>query len=328
MSPGRRRAALGPPAAPEPSVLGARFWRAVRLPVPRREGGPAQRLDLGGRRAAMASPPLAAAAAVGSGGEASSGSEETGTEPPGRDLAALFEQAAERLPSLLPTASKEQLLYLYARYKQVRRDRGGPARPGPTRGLSPGAPRPSVGQSWGPGRRSGTGTGPVREWPGLGLSRPRACVATTRNVTTPSGKSCVGGCGRGGCGELSGQHKVWHRQIHLWRRQTKPGRERVLPNSSRSLPFLASPPRPVRTAPTPHRSPLLRRRRFGCRGLRGGAKAGVGVEDLAFVVGCDRSPVGWWSVRVATESSQSDLMGKYSCLTSVCQAPCVRWVMR
>lgn len=193
MSPGRRRAALGPPAAPEPSVLGARFWRAVRLPVPRREGGPAQRLDLGGRRAAMASPPLAAAAAVGSGGEASSGSEETGTEPPGRDLAALFEQAAERLPSLLPTASKEQLLYLYARYKQVRRDRGGPARPGPTRGLSPGAPRPSVGQSWGPGRRSGTGTGPVREWPGLGLSRPRACVATTRNVTTPSGKSCVGG---------------------------------------------------------------------------------------------------------------------------------------
>uniref|UniRef100_A0A8B9RUX4 Acyl-CoA-binding domain-containing protein 6 n=1 Tax=Accipiter nisus TaxID=211598 RepID=A0A8B9RUX4_9AVES len=68
----------------------------------------------------MASPPLAAAAAVGSGGEASSGSEETGTEPPGRDLAALFEQAAERLPALLPTASKEQLLYLYARYKQVK----------------------------------------------------------------------------------------------------------------------------------------------------------------------------------------------------------------
>ncbi|KAM9619563.1 acyl-CoA-binding domain-containing protein 6 isoform 2-T2 [Morphnus guianensis] len=70
----------------------------------------------------MASPPLAAAAAaaVGSGGEASSGSEETGTAPPGRDLAALFEQAAERLPALLPTASKEQLLYLYARYKQVK----------------------------------------------------------------------------------------------------------------------------------------------------------------------------------------------------------------
>ncbi|NWT72664.1 ACBD6 protein, partial [Prunella himalayana] len=37
-----------------------------------------------------------------------------------RDLPALFEQAAERLPSLLPAASKEQLLYLYARYKQVK----------------------------------------------------------------------------------------------------------------------------------------------------------------------------------------------------------------
>ncbi|KAM6079749.1 acyl-CoA-binding domain-containing protein 6 isoform 1-T1 [Theristicus caerulescens] len=70
----------------------------------------------------MASPPLAAvaAAAAGSGGEASSGSEETGAAPPGRDLAALFEQAAERLPALLPAASKEQLLYLYARYKQVK----------------------------------------------------------------------------------------------------------------------------------------------------------------------------------------------------------------
>ncbi|XP_072723871.1 acyl-CoA-binding domain-containing protein 6 isoform X1 [Ciconia boyciana] len=71
----------------------------------------------------MASPPLAAAvvaAATGSGGETSSGSEETGTVPPGRDLAALFEQAAERLPALLPAASKEQLLYLYARYKQVK----------------------------------------------------------------------------------------------------------------------------------------------------------------------------------------------------------------
>ncbi|XP_064310586.1 acyl-CoA-binding domain-containing protein 6 isoform X2 [Phalacrocorax carbo] len=66
----------------------------------------------------MASPPLAAAA--GSGGEASSGSEETGTAPPGRDLAEQFEQAAQRLPALLPAASKEQLLYLYARYKQVK----------------------------------------------------------------------------------------------------------------------------------------------------------------------------------------------------------------
>ncbi|XP_053929197.1 acyl-CoA-binding domain-containing protein 6 isoform X2 [Cuculus canorus] len=54
------------------------------------------------------------------GSEGSSGGEDTGTEPPGRDLAALFEQAAERLPALLPAASKEQLLYLYARYKQVK----------------------------------------------------------------------------------------------------------------------------------------------------------------------------------------------------------------
>ncbi|XP_050162807.1 acyl-CoA-binding domain-containing protein 6 isoform X2 [Myiozetetes cayanensis] len=63
----------------------------------------------------MASPPLSAAG--GSGAEHSSGSE---AAPPGRDLPALFEQAAERLPALLPAASKEQLLYLYARYKQVK----------------------------------------------------------------------------------------------------------------------------------------------------------------------------------------------------------------
>lgn len=68
----------------------------------------------------MASPPLSAAG--GSGGELSSGSEPAAALP-ARDLPALFEQAAERLPSLLPAASKEQLLYLYARYKQVRRDR-------------------------------------------------------------------------------------------------------------------------------------------------------------------------------------------------------------
>ncbi|XP_059710733.1 acyl-CoA-binding domain-containing protein 6 isoform X2 [Haemorhous mexicanus] len=68
----------------------------------------------------MASPPLSAAG--GSGGELSSGSEAaaTGAALPDRDLPALFEQAAERLPSLLPAASKEQLLYLYARYKQVK----------------------------------------------------------------------------------------------------------------------------------------------------------------------------------------------------------------
>ncbi|XP_042675258.1 acyl-CoA-binding domain-containing protein 6 isoform X2 [Centrocercus urophasianus] len=62
----------------------------------------------------MASPPLAA----GSGGEGSSGS--AGPDPSDRQLSTLFEQAAERLPALLPSASKEQLLYLYARYKQVK----------------------------------------------------------------------------------------------------------------------------------------------------------------------------------------------------------------
>ncbi|XP_061859717.1 acyl-CoA-binding domain-containing protein 6 isoform X2 [Colius striatus] len=82
--------------------------------------GTGARTHLGGWRAAMASPPLAAAAVAGSGGEESSGSEETATVPPGRDLSSLFEQAAERLPALLPTASKEQLLYLYGRYKQVK----------------------------------------------------------------------------------------------------------------------------------------------------------------------------------------------------------------
>ncbi|XP_015725268.1 acyl-CoA-binding domain-containing protein 6 isoform X1 [Coturnix japonica] len=62
----------------------------------------------------MASPPLAA----GSGGEGSSGS--PGPDPSERQLSELFEQAAERLPALLHGASKEQLLYLYARYKQVK----------------------------------------------------------------------------------------------------------------------------------------------------------------------------------------------------------------
>ncbi|XP_052522045.1 acyl-CoA-binding domain-containing protein 6 isoform X2 [Tympanuchus pallidicinctus] len=62
----------------------------------------------------MASPPLAA----GSGGEGSSDS--AGPDPSDRQLSTLFEQAAERLPALLPSASKEQLLYLYARYKQVK----------------------------------------------------------------------------------------------------------------------------------------------------------------------------------------------------------------
>eukprot|EP00075_Anas_platyrhynchos_P029297 XP_027318550.1 acyl-CoA-binding domain-containing protein 6 isoform X2 [Anas platyrhynchos] len=67
----------------------------------------------------MASP----SGAAGSGAEGSSG-DSGGSEPAGghhhHHLPALFEQAAERLPGLLGAASKEQLLYLYARYKQVK----------------------------------------------------------------------------------------------------------------------------------------------------------------------------------------------------------------
>lgn len=67
----------------------------------------------------MASP----SGAAGSGAEGSSG-DSGDSEPAGgqhqQHLPALFEQAAERLPGLLGAASKEQLLYLYARYKQVR----------------------------------------------------------------------------------------------------------------------------------------------------------------------------------------------------------------
>lgn len=37
----------------------------------------------------------------------------------GEDLEIEFEAAADRLPSLVQNASREQLLYLYARYKQV-----------------------------------------------------------------------------------------------------------------------------------------------------------------------------------------------------------------
>lgn len=119
-------------------------------------GGP------GRARAAMASPPLSAAG--GSGGELSSGSEAaaTGAALPDRDLPALFEQAAERLPSLLPTASKEQLLYLYARYKQVRRDRrtGSAGRAGGEsgavpRGAGPGLCRAHGHRSCGPKCGSG-----------------------------------------------------------------------------------------------------------------------------------------------------------------------------
>uniref|UniRef100_A0A674JX60 Acyl-CoA-binding domain-containing protein 6 n=1 Tax=Terrapene triunguis TaxID=2587831 RepID=A0A674JX60_9SAUR len=55
-----------------------------------------------------------------SGGEPSSGEESAGPEEEARALAEQFERAAERLPGLMQAASREQLLYLYARYKQVK----------------------------------------------------------------------------------------------------------------------------------------------------------------------------------------------------------------
>ncbi|XP_041612147.1 acyl-CoA-binding domain-containing protein 6 isoform X3 [Vulpes lagopus] len=76
----------------------------------------------------MASPFLTAGATTGdSGGELSSG-DDSGeveslqspeTETSG-SLAELFEQAAAHLQGLVQVASREQLLYLYARYKQVK----------------------------------------------------------------------------------------------------------------------------------------------------------------------------------------------------------------
>lgn len=68
----------------------------------------------------MASPLLPSGATTGdSGGELSSGDDPAAAEAP-RGLAELFEQAAAHLPGLLRVASREQLLYLYARYKQVK----------------------------------------------------------------------------------------------------------------------------------------------------------------------------------------------------------------
>ncbi|XP_048716274.1 acyl-CoA-binding domain-containing protein 6 isoform X3 [Lepidochelys kempii] len=60
------------------------------------------------------------ASAGNSGGEPSSGEESGGPEEEARALAEQFERAAERLPGLMQAASREQLLYLYARYKQVK----------------------------------------------------------------------------------------------------------------------------------------------------------------------------------------------------------------
>lgn len=75
----------------------------------------------------MASPFLPAGAALGdSGGELSSGDESGDAEGLGNpemgasgNLAELFEKAAAHLQGLVQVASREQLLYLYARYKQV-----------------------------------------------------------------------------------------------------------------------------------------------------------------------------------------------------------------
>lgn len=77
----------------------------------------------------MASPFLPAGAATGcdSGGELSSGDESGEAEflehpeiRAPRNLAALFDKAAAHVQGLVQVASREQLLYLYARYKQVR----------------------------------------------------------------------------------------------------------------------------------------------------------------------------------------------------------------
>lgn len=90
---------------------------------------------------AMASPFLPAGAATGcdSGGELSSGDESGEAEFLGhpeirapRNLAALFDKAAAHVQGLVQVASREQLLYLYARYKQVRS--GGGGRGGPQLG--------------------------------------------------------------------------------------------------------------------------------------------------------------------------------------------------
>ncbi|XP_063095933.1 acyl-CoA-binding domain-containing protein 6 isoform X4 [Cavia porcellus] len=76
----------------------------------------------------MATPFVTAGAVTGhSGGELSSGDDSGDVEMPqtpeteaSRSLTELFEKAAAHLQGLIQVASREQLLYLYARYKQVR----------------------------------------------------------------------------------------------------------------------------------------------------------------------------------------------------------------
>ncbi|XP_060630441.2 acyl-CoA-binding domain-containing protein 6 [Anolis sagrei] len=85
-------------------------------PFPAEEGGRGDQLSSGdeeeeGERAA-------AVAAALLGESPGPGSDSESPSPPG--LAEQFERAAERVPGLVAVASKEQLLALYARYKQVK----------------------------------------------------------------------------------------------------------------------------------------------------------------------------------------------------------------
>lgn len=116
---------VGQAPSPTPPPRSRRYTRS--------EG---HRADAEGRteQGHMASPFLPAGATTGdSGGELSSGDESGDveslqspeTEASG-SLAELFEKAAEHLQDLVQVASREQLLYLYARYKQVKsQGRGG-----------------------------------------------------------------------------------------------------------------------------------------------------------------------------------------------------------
>lgn len=79
-------------------------------------------------RVGMATPFLSAGTTTGdSGGELSSGDDSGDMESPqtpeteaSRSLAEQFEKAAAHVQGLIQVASREQLLYLYARYKQVK----------------------------------------------------------------------------------------------------------------------------------------------------------------------------------------------------------------
>ncbi|KAL4634874.1 acyl-CoA-binding domain-containing protein 6 isoform X2 [Arapaima gigas] len=63
-------------------------------------------------------------------GELDRGAACAGLRLEGAELETEFEAAAERVPSLVQTASREQLLYLYARYKQVKVGKCNTPKPG------------------------------------------------------------------------------------------------------------------------------------------------------------------------------------------------------